>query len=380
MRRLAETRPLCIVVDDLQWADSLTIELLEDLLALTEEVQLGLVLIYRADRDQPSWRLGERARALFPHRYCEIELRPLPAGASRELAEALAETRAAGLARRSAHRARGRQPVLPRGGAAGPDRARRAAPARRRVGARRRAGRRADARAGRAAGAARPPAAAHARGRLGGERGRARLRAAAARAPAAARAGRAGADRPDAARPDRGGQPPTRAGVPLPPRPRAGGGLRQPARARRRSLHRRIGEALETLYGESSEAVYGPLARHFAEADEPERAARYLLLAGDAARAVYADHEAVEHYRRARTFLRRLERSGARARHALQDRARPPPGVRLRARRPGLRRRLRLLRRAAHGARAHAGPARPLRSSGPTPTRPATRTRASRRS
>ena len=62
---------------------------------LTDEVQLGIVLIYRAERDQPSWRLGEHARAVFPHRYHEIELRPLPAGASRELAEALAETRAA---------------------------------------------------------------------------------------------------------------------------------------------------------------------------------------------------------------------------------------------------------------------------------------------
>ena len=81
------------------------------------------------------------------------------------------------------------------------------------------------------------------------------------------------------------------------------GSLLEPAR---RGLHRRIGEALETIYGEHNESVYGPLARHFAEADEPERAARYLLAAGDAARAVYADHEAVENSRRAREFLRRL--------------------------------------------------------------------------
>ena len=78
VRGLAAERPLCIVVDDLQWADSLTLELVEDLLALTDELQLGVVLIYRADRDQPSWRLGEHARANFPHRYREIELRPLP--------------------------------------------------------------------------------------------------------------------------------------------------------------------------------------------------------------------------------------------------------------------------------------------------------------
>ena len=148
------------------------------------------------------------------------------------------------------------------------------------------------------------------------------------------------------------------------------GSLLEPAR---RSLHRRIGEALETLYGESNESVYGPIGRHFAEADEPERAARYLLLAGDAARAVYADHEAVEHYRRARTFLRRLGRSGARARHALQDRPRPAPGVRLRARRSGLRRRLRLLRRAPHRARARRPRGSISRSCGPIRTRRATR-------
>src|SRR5205814_204189 len=39
---------------------------------------------------------------------------------------------------------------------------------------------------------------------------------------------------------------------------------------------------------------------------EPERAARYLLEAGDAAKDVYADEEALAHYRRALPFLDRL--------------------------------------------------------------------------
>ena len=38
---------------------------------------------------------------------------------------------------------------------------------------------------------------------------------------------------------------------------------------------------------------------HFAEADEPEQAIEYLLKAGDAARAAYADEEAIELYQRA---------------------------------------------------------------------------------
>ena len=74
----------------------------------------------------------------------------------------------------------------------------------------------------------------------------------------------------------------------------------------RRKLHKRVGEALEEIYSESPEEAYGLLARHFSEADEPEKAVDYLLKAGDAARAVYADREALEHYREARAFLARL--------------------------------------------------------------------------
>jgi oligopeptide transport system substrate-binding protein len=74
----------------------------------------------------------------------------------------------------------------------------------------------------------------------------------------------------------------------------------------RRKLHKRVGEALEEIYGESPEDAHGLLARHFSEAEEPEKAAEYLLKAGDDARAVYADKEALEHYRAARGFLARL--------------------------------------------------------------------------
>ena len=76
--------------------------------------------------------------------------------------------------------------------------------------------------------------------------------------------------------------------------------------AKRRKLHRRVGEALEALYVDSREEVYALLARHFTEADDPEKAAEYLLRAGDAARALYAEQEALEHYGRAREFLARL--------------------------------------------------------------------------
>ena len=83
--------------------------------------------------------------------------------------------------------------------------------------------------------------------------------------------------------------------------------------ARRRELHLRVGEALVELHRDSPAEAYGLLAHHFAEADEPERAVEYLLKAGDAARAVYAEDEAVELYRRALGFM---ERTGDQAQAA----------------------------------------------------------------
>ena len=53
-------------------------------------------------------------------------------------------------------------------------------------------------------------------------------------------------------------------------------------------------------------AQVGYLARHFREADDAARAATYLIRAGDEARALYADQEAIHHYREARRFLQQL--------------------------------------------------------------------------
>jgi oligopeptide transport system substrate-binding protein len=73
----------------------------------------------------------------------------------------------------------------------------------------------------------------------------------------------------------------------------------------RRRLHLQVGEAVERLSAGAPEQYFALLARHFAEADEPAQAADYLLKAGDGARAMYAEQEAVAHYERARAFLAR---------------------------------------------------------------------------
>ena len=79
---------------------------------------------------------------------------------------------------------------------------------------------------------------------------------------------------------------------------------------RRRELHLLVGEALLAQYRDTPAEAYGVLARHFAEADEPARAIEYLLKAGDAARAIYAEQEAIGLYRRALSFRERTGDDG----------------------------------------------------------------------
>jgi hypothetical protein len=64
------------------------------------------------------------------------------------------------------------------------------------------------------------------------------------------------------------------------------------------------GRGAEEIYRSRRKGRTG-FARHLG-GREPEKAVDYLLKAGDAARAVYADREALEHYREARRFLAHL--------------------------------------------------------------------------
>ncbi|MGD8622387.1 MAG: ABC transporter substrate-binding protein, partial [Anaerolineales bacterium] len=66
----------------------------------------------------------------------------------------------------------------------------------------------------------------------------------------------------------------------------------------RTTLHKEVGDQLETIYQNRSSEIAPQLAVHFDRAGDP-RAFDYLVLAGDQARMVYASAEAIEHYRRA---------------------------------------------------------------------------------
>jgi adenylate cyclase len=67
----------------------------------------------------------------------------------------------------------------------------------------------------------------------------------------------------------------------------------------RRLLHGEVGATLEGLYGDRSDEIAVSLAHHFIEAGQADKAAEYLVRAGDQARGAYANAEAVGYYQHA---------------------------------------------------------------------------------
>jgi ABC-type transport system substrate-binding protein len=313
---LAQERPLCLVLEDLHWADEATTALLEALLPASED-PVALVLSYRAEDDHPALDLADRARRRYRHRFLELELAPLSPEAARELAALSADAElpeqvASVLAERSGgnpffleealrdliergvlRRLNGSLELVNGGTVAVPALVEEALQARLDrlpreardlvmaaavVGRRfelpllERLVPRVDLR------------------RALSELQRLELLVEERRRPAPQYRFRHGLVQEVA--------------------------YRRLVGAQRRALHRAVGEALEELYRDSPEEVYGLLARHYSEADEPERAVEYLLKAGDAARALYADEEALELYRQALAFMERTGDKG-RARETL---------------------------------------------------------------
>ncbi len=73
---------------------------------------------------------------------------------------------------------------------------------------------------------------------------------------------------------------------------------------RRQRLQRQVAFALEEALPAELDELAPLLGRYFAEAGEGQKAVHYLLLAGDAARQLFAYHEAIEAYQQALLFLR----------------------------------------------------------------------------
>ncbi|MBN1890391.1 MAG: tetratricopeptide repeat protein [Thermoflexales bacterium] len=80
--------------------------------------------------------------------------------------------------------------------------------------------------------------------------------------------------------------------------------------ARRRELHRRVGDYIEARYAASLAEHYGTLARHFDEGQAWDKAFAYALQAGRKAQAEYANEAALAYYARALEVAERQALAG----------------------------------------------------------------------
>lgn len=87
--RLAQAAPVILALDDLHWADTTSIALVEHLLASTADAPVLLILAARPDRGHPSWTMRARAARELGARARSLELVALADGTDRELLRAL---------------------------------------------------------------------------------------------------------------------------------------------------------------------------------------------------------------------------------------------------------------------------------------------------
>jgi class 3 adenylate cyclase/tetratricopeptide (TPR) repeat protein len=86
--------PLVLVCEDLHWADASSLELLEQVLALTDRASLLLMCAFRPYRDHGCWGIRETASRLYPHRHTSLFLNTLSASDSEILVGNLLEVEA----------------------------------------------------------------------------------------------------------------------------------------------------------------------------------------------------------------------------------------------------------------------------------------------
>ncbi len=89
MEACARSRPSVLVIEDLHWADAVSLSLLEALTEAIDRSMLAIIALMRPHRGDPSWSFHEAAGRDFSHRYTPLELRPLDDDASRRIVDNL---------------------------------------------------------------------------------------------------------------------------------------------------------------------------------------------------------------------------------------------------------------------------------------------------
>ncbi len=69
MEGMAAARPLVLIMEDLHWTDSTSLDLVEQLMALADKHALMVLGVFRPLRQDLSWRFHEIASRDYPHRY-----------------------------------------------------------------------------------------------------------------------------------------------------------------------------------------------------------------------------------------------------------------------------------------------------------------------
>jgi predicted ATPase len=85
IERAAARQPLVVVCEDLHWADPTSLALLERLLPLTDRDPALFICVFRPEKDHGCWRIREAAERRYGHRHTHLSLDPLTGQESAEL-------------------------------------------------------------------------------------------------------------------------------------------------------------------------------------------------------------------------------------------------------------------------------------------------------
>lgn len=85
LEAVVASEPVVLFFEDLHWADEASIEVVTELLGLTDRSSLVLVLAFRPRHDEDSWQVHEKAGRDYPHRYLNVALSHLGSEEAREL-------------------------------------------------------------------------------------------------------------------------------------------------------------------------------------------------------------------------------------------------------------------------------------------------------
>ena len=90
--RLARERATVLLLEDVHWADAASLELAQQLLPIVEQSPLAVVLVYRPESGSPPDRLRAAAGVRFPANLTDVALEPLSARTTLEMVELLLES------------------------------------------------------------------------------------------------------------------------------------------------------------------------------------------------------------------------------------------------------------------------------------------------